>query len=184
MAAQPFRVEEAFGDAASVDEDPFAARPRMPRSRWIGVAVALGGALILTWLSLARDPHVAAPPPSVTRTRPSLPESDTTASRAVHAPSDMSNGLSAAPVFRVQPTLKDTAESEAKLADTQREKVARRGSKPHAPKRPATSKDAPKQPKRQAAGPEATGTARLDRSGSDTRSGLALPAADLSRQDF
>lgn len=174
---------DALGDGTSVDEDAFAARPHMPKSRWIGVVVALGGALLLTWQSLSGEPRVAAPRPVATHTRTAMPPSEVTALREVPAATDTSNRQSDERVYRAQPKLSQATEPVVTQPDAPREKVARRAGTAHASKRSAGSKDNAKRAKRQSAASDLT--ARLNRGGSgDTRSGLALPAAGLSRQDF
>jgi serine/threonine protein kinase len=182
-AAADLRATDAFGDGTSIDEDAFVLRPRISRSRWIGVVVALGGALLLTWHSLSGEPSAPAPR-SIPTPRPTLPESDTTALRDVPGTSDMSNRQSDERVYRAPPKPSQAPETVAKESDAPREKVARRAnSKAHASKRTAASKDNAKPSKRQAATPDLN--VRPERAASsEARSGISLPAAGLSRQDF
>jgi serine/threonine protein kinase len=169
----PLRAAARRSELDELDDVVLASLHRSRGKRWLGGAIALGGAL-LTWYALTRTPRT--PPPAVTSATParSAPaEAETTELRAAPATADVSIRGTLEGIERVQPRHTQAPKSVVKPPpEPPRTKLAHRTNKP---KRSAVSKETPGPAKREIATREPSGQAVQ---------GLSMPSAELSRQDF
>ena len=156
-------------------DDLDAAAHRSHGKRWLGTAIALGGAL-LTWYALtstSREPvPTASSPITQARPTPQEPEPEPTALRAAPATAEISAHQILEPGERASVRRAPALKSASKTAEPAKAKPAKRASKS---KRGGTPKESSASPKREVAAREL---------GAHPTQGMSLPSADLSRGDF
>jgi serine/threonine-protein kinase len=206
-------IDNEFSDVTPWTASDAPVAPTTVRShRSLGVLVAVGGALLLSWYTLARDPSVAVTPnptparsttstastAAATSTTSTTLESEASTARTIQPAPLVFNAPPSKPSEPMQPKWKSLESSvAAKSADAPRAKGSRRASKSDKTESKGESKGESKSDsskrtaslkssspsKRQAASSDSS--LRADRSGpSEARHGFSLPAADLSRRDF
>jgi serine/threonine-protein kinase len=162
--------------AAIEDELPSPLR-RKTSVRWIGVAAGLGVALIVVWHTSAREPHVVTSEALRPESNPVAPLRQPDSPVVPPLTAEAWTGRTSEPVVHAEPRLTNPAELAAKTADTDNAKPGRRAAKPHAAKLHPPAK--PNAKRAVAAGDSAV---RRERGSPDDD--IAVPEADLSRQDF